>query len=33
VDDRGDGARIVALKTTPNGTRITLLRVGKREAQ
>jgi len=33
VDDRGDGARIVALKMTPNGTRITLLRVGKREAQ
>jgi|SRR5271156_6434440 hypothetical protein len=33
VDDRGNGARIVALKTTSNGTRITLLRVGKREPQ
>ena len=33
VDDRGDGARLVALKKTDTGVKITLLRVGKREAQ
>ncbi len=33
VDDRGNGARIVALKKTSSGTKITLLRVGKREPQ
>lgn len=33
VDDRGDGARIVALNHDGGGTKIKLLRVGKREAQ
>ena len=33
VDDHGDGARLVALKKTGEGLRITLLRVGRREAQ
>lgn len=33
VDDTGDGARIVALKSIRDGTKITLLRVGKQEVQ
>ncbi len=33
VDDRGDGARIVALKSVTDGTDITLLRIGKQEVQ
>lgn len=33
VDDHGDGARLVALKKNDGGVKITLLRVGKREAQ
>jgi hypothetical protein len=33
VDDHGDGARLVALKKTGDGVKITLLRVGRREAQ
>lgn len=33
VDDHGDGVRLVALKRTNEGVKITLLRLGKREAQ
>ena len=33
VDDRGDSVRLVALKRTNDGVKITLLRLGKREAQ
>lgn len=33
VDDRGDGARVVALAHHGEGTEITLIRVGKKEAQ
>jgi hypothetical protein len=33
VDDRHNGARIVALKKIPSGTQITLVRVGKKETQ
>jgi hypothetical protein len=33
VDDRDDGARIVALDTFAGGTKITLLRIGKRDTQ
>ncbi len=33
VDDRRNGARVVALKKISSGTQITLLRVGKRETQ
>jgi len=33
VNDHGDGARLVALKKNDDGVKITLLRVGKREAQ
>lgn len=33
VDDRNDGARVVALDNGSDGTRITLLRIGKRETQ
>ncbi|HTS11335.1 MAG TPA: hypothetical protein VMH00_04395 [Candidatus Limnocylindrales bacterium] len=33
VDDRGDGARVVALKIEDGRVKITLLRLGKREPQ
>jgi hypothetical protein len=33
VDDHADGARVVALKKISSGTKITLVRVGKRETQ
>jgi len=33
VDDRGDAVRVVALKKTPSGTQVTLVRVGKKESQ
>lgn len=33
VDDRGDGAKVVALAHHGDGTEITLIRVGKKEAQ
>jgi len=33
VDDHGDKVRVVALKKTDDGVKITLLRLGKREAQ
>lgn len=33
VDDHAGGARVVALKKTFSGTKITLVRVGKRETQ
>ena len=33
VDDHGDAARVIALDTAGGGTKITLLRVGKREPQ
>ena len=33
VDDRNDGARIVALDTVGEGTKITLVRIGKRDTQ
>jgi hypothetical protein len=33
VDDHGEGARVVGLKKIFSGTTITLVRVGKREAQ
>lgn len=33
VDDRDDGAHVVALDNEPDGTKITLLRIGKRETQ
>jgi hypothetical protein len=33
VDDRHNGARIVALKKISSGTQITLVRVGKKETQ
>jgi hypothetical protein len=33
VDDRHNGARVVALKKIPFGTQITLVRVGKKETQ
>ena len=33
VDDRHNGARVVALKKIPSGTQITLVRVGKKETQ
>jgi len=33
VDDRGDAVRLVALKQTADGVKITMLRMGAREAQ
>jgi len=33
VDDRDDGARIIALDSSSGGTKITMLRVGKRDTQ
>jgi hypothetical protein len=33
VDDRHNGARVVALKKIPAGTQISLVRVGKKETQ
>jgi hypothetical protein len=33
VDDRGNAVRVVALKKTPSGTEVTLVRVGKKESQ
>ena len=33
VDDRGDGAKVVALGHHGDGTEITLIRAGKKEAQ
>jgi hypothetical protein len=33
VDDKGDGARVVALKKSGDGTDMDLVRVGKRETQ
>jgi hypothetical protein len=33
VDDRDDGARVVALDRSSGGTKITLLRIGKRDTQ